>query len=469
MIDRLLSRRLSAKVLAMTIAFVMLAELVIFIPSASVFRQDWLAERAENAGLLALAIQGVPDYEGSEMLSKQFMQDTDVLMLSAKRGSMTELILGNPPESGDFEIVDIRDMRRLPLFRHAFKSFFGPDEGYLRVIANSPVEGHDNLELIIPRGELKQAMRDYFERILLLSLVISLIVGTLLFLALAAMIVRPVRKLAMGLADFREAPETRRSNLPPSKRKDEIGMLQREFYDLKQSVRASLKQKQNLATLGLAVAKINHDLRNIFTSAQLVSDRMAMDKEERVSNMGKRLVRTIDRGIKLCTDTLDYSSTKEDPPEFEDVRISFLLGEVAGDTLETFGSGPQKVTFNNNVSSDTVVSADPDHTYRIFNNLFRNAAHAMSGVMHDKTMRQLIVDSAKEGDFVKVRVTDTGPGISEKAQAGLFKAFASANGAGSTGLGLTISKELATAQGGDLILEKTGEDGTTFVVSLKAG
>jgi signal transduction histidine kinase len=185
--------------------------------------------------------------------------------------------------------------------------------------------------------------------------------------------------------------------------------------------------------------------------------------------MGQRLVRTIDRGIKLCTDTLDYSSTKEDPPEFEDVRISFLLGEVAGDTLETFGSGPQKVSFKNNVASDTVVSADPDHTYRIFNNLFRNAAHAMSGVMHDKTERQLIVDASKEGDFVKVRVADTGPGIPEKAQDGLFKAFASANGAGSTGLGLTISKELATAQGGDLILEKTGKDGTTFLVSLKAG
>jgi len=452
----------------MTIAFVMLAELVIFIPSAALFRQDWLAERAENAGLLALAITGVPDYEGSEILAKQFMQDTDVMMLLAKRGSMTELILGSPPESNEFEIVDIRDMRRLPLFRHAFKSFFGPDEGYLRVIANSPVEGHDNLELLIPRAELQQAMQDYFERILLLSLVISLITGSLLFLALAAMIVRPVRKLAMGLGDFRKDPETRRSNLAPSKRKDEIGMLQREFYDLKQSVRAALKQREHLATLGLAVAKINHDLRNIFTSAQLVSDRMAMDKDERVSNMGQRLVRTIDRGIKLCTDTLDYSSNKEDPPEFEEVRISLLLGEVASDTLETFGRGPQTVTFKNNVSSDTIVSADPDHTYRIFNNLFRNAAHAMGGVMHDKTMRQLIVEAVKEGDFIKVRVTDTGPGIPEKAQEGLFKAFASANGAGSTGLGLTISKELAKAQGGDLLLEKTGEDGTTFVVNLKA-
>jgi len=466
MIDRLFTRRLSGKVLLMTIAFVMLAELVIFIPSAALFRQDWLAERAESAGLLTLALTGVPDYEGSEILAKQFMQDTDVVMLLAKRDGMTELILGMPPEDAEFEIIQLQETRR-PLFRDAFRTFFDEGPGYLRIQSVSPVPGQEMLEFIVPKDKLNSAMRNYFERIFYLSLAISLIVGFLLYLALSFMIVRPVRKLAMGLAEFREDPEIRRNKVP-SKRRDEIGMLEREFYDMKQSVRASLKQQDRLATLGLAVAKINHDLRNVLTSAQLVSDRMAMDKEERVANMGQRLVRTVDRGIKLCTETLNYTTSKEDPPDFETLRLSTLLEEVAGDTLETFGTGPRTVKFKNRIKTGLEVSADPDHTYRIFSNLFRNAGQAMASVREDDVLRQLIVDAKKEGDFVKVSITDTGPGIPEHKQEDLFTAFASASGNGSTGLGLTISKELAKSQGGDLILEKSSAEGTVFGVSLKA-
>lgn len=445
----------------------MLAELVIFIPSAALERQDWLAERAESAGLLTLALTGVPDYDGSEILAKQFMEDTDVVMLLAKRDGMTELILGMPPATDDFEIVNIENVSHRSLFRDAFKAFFDNGEGYLRVQAKSPVEGQDKLEFIVPKEKLTSAMRNYFERIFYLSLLISLIVGFLIYLALSFMIVRPVRNLAMGLAEFREDPEIRRNSLP-SKRKDEIGMLEREFYKMKQGVRKSLKQQDRLATLGLAVAKINHDLRNVLTSAQLVSDRMAMDKEERVANMGQRLVRTVDRGIKLCTETLNYTTSQEDPPEFEVLRLSTLLGEVAGDTLESFGSGPRKVKFKNRVKTDVTVSADPDHTYRIFHNLFRNAGQALASVKEDDSLRHLIVDAKKEGDYIKVSVTDTGPGIPERKQDSLFKAFASASGNGSTGLGLTISKELAQSQDGDLKLDKTGSEGTTFVVSLKA-
>ena len=114
MVDRFIARRLSGKLLLMTITFIMLAEIVIFIPSAAVFRQDWLEDRAQRAGHLTLALTGVPDYEGSEILSRQFMQDTDVSMLATKREGMTELILGMPPTSGSIETIDLRTPRRLP-------------------------------------------------------------------------------------------------------------------------------------------------------------------------------------------------------------------------------------------------------------------------------------------------------------------------------------------------------------------
>jgi len=84
MIKNVFTRRLSGKLLLMTIVFVMIAEVLIFIPSSAVFRQNWLKERAEYAGLLTLAIEGVPNFQGTEMLSKQFMDDTSVSMVSQK-------------------------------------------------------------------------------------------------------------------------------------------------------------------------------------------------------------------------------------------------------------------------------------------------------------------------------------------------------------------------------------------------
>ncbi len=451
----------------MTICFVMLAELVIFIPSATTFRQDWLNDRAQQAGLLAQALTGVPDYEASEILTEQFMQDTDVIMMSAKRDGMSEFMLGHPPKGEGIELVDLRESRRLPLFRDAFRAFFGSAEGSLRVLATSPVQGQDALELIIPKAKLQWAMRDYAKRIAVLSLAIALITGLLIYLAMLFMIIRPIEKLATGLSDFREDPEKRRSNLPPSSRKDEIGQLQREFYDMKQGVRASFKQRERLATLGMAVAKINHDLRNVLASASLVSERLENDQEERIAKMGGRLTRAIDRGIKLTSEVLNFSLSGQDEADLEVVRISLLVGEAAGDTLGGFGSGRRRITFTNKIPSEMIVTADKDHTYRIFHNLFRNAAQAMAKMPDDDAVRNLTVEAIPSGDQISILVKDTGPGLPEKAKKNLFKAFASASGRGSTGLGLTISQDLAREQGGDIMLESTSEHGTVFAVCLQ--
>jgi len=237
---------------------------------------------------------------------------------------------------------------------------------------------------------------------------------------------------------------------------------------MKNKVRSSFKQRERLATLGMAVAKINHDLRNVLTSAQLISDRLTMNKDERVAKMGQRLTRAIDRGVNLTAEVLNFSQAKEDPAELQSTRISLLIGEAAADTLESFGTGLRKIKFENKVPSELAVIIDPDHTYRIFHNLFRNAAQAMSGLKDDNAKRLLSVDAEVNEDKARIYVRDTGGGLPKKAKENLFKAFTSSSGQnGSTGLGLTISKELANAQGGDLRLSETNETGTVFVITFE--
>jgi len=467
MLGPLSPRRLSGKLLLMTIGFVMLAELVIFVPSAALYRQDWLKERVNQVDILNLALQGVEDFQASKELTERFMNDTDVIMASERHDGMSQLLLGNPPtDEGPIELIDITETNNFPKFRDFFKTFFGPEDGYYRVVGKASIPLDGNIEVIIPRGNLKWALRTYFKNIFFLSLAIAIITGGLIYFTMALMIIRPVQTLARNIARFQDAPEIARPDTKASNRVDEIGDLERAFFDMKQSVRGSLKQKQRLATLGLAVAKINHDLRNVLTSAMLVSDRLTTVEDPKVARMGDRLTRAIDRGVKLTRDVLNFSNPEQEPAKREPMRISFLLGEVAGDVLPNFGTGPRKISFMNDVPSDLQVAVDGDHTYRIFHNLMRNAAQAMAALTDDNAERLLRVYVDMAEDYVEIHVADTAGGLPDKAKNNLFRAFASGSGRGSTGLGLTIARELAQEQGGDLRLERTGHVGTVFTVTL---
>ncbi|MEP4053077.1 MAG: HAMP domain-containing sensor histidine kinase [Litorimonas sp.] len=465
MIDGFISRRLSSKLLLLTIGFVMLAEMVIFVPSAALFRQDWLTERSQQAGLLAQALTGVPDYEASEILTEQFMTDTDVLQMAAKRDGMTELILGDQPEDvGEIVVIDMRVPPRFPSLLAPFQDFFSNSHQTLLVKAMSPVPGQDSLDLLIPRSALRMELIDYLKRIFWLSLIIAIITGSLIYWSMSAMIIRPVKRLAEDMTAFRENPEHRRAKRVRPKRKDEIGQLEREFIDMKQSQRAAFRQRERLAGLGLAVAKINHDLRNVLTSALLISDRLSMNPEQKLSDMGERLTRTVERGIGLTEDVMSYSRAETADPQIQDTRIAFTIGEAAADVIEQF----PKTQFRNTVPTDLMVRTDPDHAYRIFHNLFRNAAQAMAA--HCEKNCRLQVGAEIRDGLAELRISDTGPGLPDRAKENLFQAFSSAQAHSantkSTGLGLSISKELAKAQGGDLNLMSSDDTGTRFVLTL---
>jgi len=443
----------------------MLAEMLLFIPSVALHRQGWIDDRAEQAGLMAQALTGVPNYQASESLTKQFMEDTYVAQMSAKSDDIKRFLLGEPPaEIGRMIELDLRKPNRIPSLIAPLQDVFSGRQDVLRVIVNSPVEGQETLELLILRHNLRMELLDYLLNILWLSLIIAIITGSLIYLAMSAMIIRPVEQLAEDMTAFREDPERRRNIQSRSKRQDEIGQLQREFTDVKQSQRAAFRQRERLAGLGLAVAKINHDLRNVLASALLISDRLSMNPDEKMATMGERLTRTVERGIGLTEDVLSYSKAETADPQIQDTRIAFTVGEAAADVIAQF-PGTQ---FRNVIPTELMVQTDPDHAYRIFHNLFRNAAQAMAA--HDGPVRRLQVNAEILDGLAELRISDTGPGLPERAKDNLFQAFSGAHAHSantkSTGLGLSISKELAKAQGGDLNLMSSDESGTRFLLTL---
>jgi len=303
-------------------------------------------------------------------------------------------------------------------------------------------------------------MEKYCHNILGLSILIAIITGVLLYSVLRFLIVKPLHCLGDDIAEFESDPSAPLKTKRTHGRKDEIGDLSRAFTEMQEGVQASLEQRKRLADLGLAVSKINHDLRNVLTSAQLVSDRLAMDKDERVRKMGERLVRAVDRGVRIAEGVLEYGTEKEEVLDLETINLAKLANEAANDTLRRYES----VSFENNIDPKLSAKIDADHTYRIFQNLIRNAAQALK----DRPDAKVTIEARNGGNKVYASLFDNGPGLPESVRESIFTPFSTSGGRGRTGLGLTISKELAEAQGGDLILVRSDKSGTEFELEMVA-
>ena len=463
-VRRFLQRSLSAQLLGLTIGFIMLAELLLFVPSIAIFRQEGLDMRARSASLVAEALMsrelGLPSREASDMLAEQFMMQTDAALLAAFEDGQTFLILGDPPEQDVVAVEDLRKPRTLPNFMAAGMDFFAQGDGYLRIITESPIEGQDRLEMLVPCAEIGAELRAYAGRILLLSLLIAAFVGLLIYIAMLRLIVRPIQALAIDMTAFREAPERRRRQGLTLTRPDEIGQLQREFHEVKESLRASFRQRERLASLGLSVTKINHDLRNVLSTALLMADRLSMNEDPTLAEMGERLIRTVERGVGLTDEVLDYSRAKEPNPIVETVPLRRVVSDVQLDLRTAFPN----VYVANRIDPGLRVTADPEQLYRILSNLIRNAAQAM--VEANQLGPAIDVSAELVSDTVITTISDNGPGLPEQVEDRLFLPFTRGTSENSTGLGLSISKELAEGMGGTLELLETGPDGTSFILGL---
>jgi signal transduction histidine kinase len=310
---------------------------------------------------------------------------------------------------------------------------------------------------------LRKAMLRFSVNILLLSLLISGITAALVFLALHYMFVRPLRRMTANMMAFHGQPENPASIIVPSARQDEIGMAERELASMQRDLASMLQQKNRLAALGLAVSKINHDLRNLLTTAQLFSDRLSSLPDPRVQRFAPKLMRALERAIAFCESTLSYGRAQETPPD----RRTVALGPLVEEVRETLGLGPDTpIRWVDAVERGLMVDADPDQLFRILLNLARNAVQALeSRAAGDPGRDQVRITGRREGAVVVIEVSDTGPGISEGARAHLFEAFQGSTRTGGTGLGLTIAAELARAHGGDIRLVE-GTIGATFRVTI---
>jgi signal transduction histidine kinase len=353
-----------------------------------------------------------------------------------------------PPINNDY---DMRNVMTFDSIVDAFMLMFDGTAGkkVMRVVGPAPMGG-DYIEIVLDEAPLRKALLRYSVDLLLISLLISGITAALVYLTLHYTFVRPMRRITANMMAFRADPENPARIIAASARVDEIGVAERELASMQNELASMLHQKSRLAALGLAVSKINHDLRNLLGSAQLISDRLASLPDPGVQRFAPKLMRALERAIAFCQSTLSYGRAQEPPPE----RKPILLGPLVEEVHETLGLGADApIRWITAVERDLVVEADHDQLFRILLNLARNAVQALeSRAARDPGRDQIRITGRREGAVVVIEVSDTGPGFSEKAQAHLFEAFQGSTRAGGAGLGLAIAAELVRAHGGDIRL-----------------
>ena len=333
----------------------------------------------------------------------------------------------------------------------------------MRVVGPAPMADGEFLEIVLDEAPLRKAMWTFSVNILLLSLVISGITATLVFLALNYLLVRPMRRITDNMIAFRADPENPARIIAESGRGDEIGTAEEELAAMQRELASMLHQKSRLAALGLAVSKINHDLRNLLASAQLFSDQLSTLPDPKVQRFAPKLMRALERAIAFCQSTLSYGAAQEPPPERRTVEVEPLIEEVH----EALGlSFDVPIRWIVSVERGLTMEADHDQLFRVLVNVARNAVQALeTRGARDPARDQIRITGRREGGVVVMEVSDTGPGVPEKARAHLFQAFQGSTRPGGTGLGLAIAAELVRAHGGEIRLVP-GTIGATFRITI---
>ena len=451
---------LSGKLLLLTILFVMVAEVLVFVPSVSNFRRQWLMARLEDAQIAALAAEAAPGGQLPKTLRDELLQSVKVKAVAVKRTDSRRLILEEDMPAEIDASYDLRDATWLTLITDALMVYAEPSDRVIRVVGKPGFATGEFIEVVMEEAPLRAAMIRYGLDILGLSVLISIITAALVYLTLDALLVKPMTKLTRNMVRFSERPEDPTRIVTPSGRGDEIGTAERELAAMQAELAGMLSQKNRLAALGLAVSKISHDLRNMLSSAQLLSDRLRSVKDERVQHLVPKLLASLDRAIRLCARTLDFGQAHETPPKRKPFELAPLVAEV-GDGLGL--PRPNLIDWTLDVPPELKVDADRDQLFRVLSNLCRNAVQALES--ESDGVGEIVITARREGSVTVIDVRDTGPGVPERAKTHLFQAFQSVARKGGTGLGLAIAAELVNAHGGEIAL--IGNDGgATFRVII---
>jgi signal transduction histidine kinase len=451
---------LSWRLLVLTIVFIMLAQILILVPSLARYRFDYLGEKIDAAHLIITALEAAPEAQSTGQIDPNLR---DRLLDQAGMLGMTVLRPNTPPRTLGPRVppqipmlYDLRGTTAAELMVDTLSAMAGAENVVMGVTGLSKSDPRVVVEVVLDSAPLRVELWKYSRRVLIISIYISVVAAALVYAAIQWLAVRPLRKLTASMTAFQQDPQDLRLIIAPKARGDEVGTAEQALADMQQQLRALLLEKERLAGVGFAVTKISHDLKNILATAQLESDRLesAPNVDPDVKHITTGIVRAIDRAVKLSADTIRFA--REGLPEARKQALS--LRAVAEDVRSGVQHALPATMIRVEVPAEITFAGDADLLQRALENLIRNAAEASAACVtlsHERLGRDDVL-----------LVTDNGKGLPKKAVDNLFVPFSGSAKAGGTGLGLPIAREALRVQGGDIVLRSTGPGGSEFAVLL---
>ncbi|MGU3574357.1 sensor histidine kinase [Brucellaceae bacterium C25G] len=461
-------QRLSNKFLLMTMLAVLVAEILIFIPSTASMRIRWLTDLLDTVTPVALMLENERGYIRSRETQDKILYATNTKSISLSNGEQTTLLAQSAQPFVVNASVNPRQTSESQAIWDAFAILFDSTEHNIRVYGAIP-DTDKTLEIVVSSKPLRNALLVYARYVAIISLLISVMAAGFIYLIIHEMLLRPVIRMHQEMISFAEKPDDPSRIIQPEERQDELGIAQQQLALMQTNLQQTYTERKHLADLGMAVSKINHDMRNILASAQLMSDSLAEVKDPAVKRFAPRLIRTLSRAINYSESVVAYGSSKETAPN----PRRTLLYTIVQDVENIINSDQlHNIHFINAVPEDFTLITDDEQLFRILTNLCRNAMQALQAmpapIGEDDFKKKITVQAMSDGNRILIDVKDNGPGLSPKAKENLFTAFRGSTRNDGTGLGLVIVQDLVRANGGEILHCEQSEPGAHFQIILPA-
>jgi len=455
---------LATRVVFVIVAFIMVAEFIIYVPIIVNYRDNWLRNRLAAAYTATLVLEAGPRAMVSPQLSRELLDSVGARIIVLQTHGTRQILAATSLPPAVDEFYDLRHPTFLQALASTWRTYFANDDRVITVLGAAPMGG-EAIEVTMDEGPAKEALHIVAARILTVSLTISALVAALAVGILNFMVLRPMRRLTSNITEFGADPENASRIIVPSGNPHEIGRAEEALATMQDALVRELTQKKHLAALGLAVAKINHDLRNMLASAQLLSDRLANVTDPLAQRLAPKLVATLDRAIRFCQATLTYGRATDEAPKPRLIDLRTTVAEAA----EAVCLGGGRVAIVNEISDSFTLWADPEQLFRVLLNLLRNGVEALdrAGPSGGRPAQIIVSASARE-ELAILEIADTGPGVPPSVRAQLFTPFSSSSRPGGSGLGLAIAADLVRAHGGsiELVPEEDEGAGARFRITL---
>ena len=359
------------------------------------------------------------------------------------------------------------------------------------ITAYEPIKNiNDKIIGILYVGMLERPYIDTTKRVMLAFTIMASLCVVLLLVILyfsTTRIINPLQKMVVATQEIAKGDLSHEVEVNS---KDEIGYLADSFNkmtaDLKTAneklvewgktlekkveertkelaeMQAHLFEAEKLASLGKLAAGVAHEINNPLGSILIYSHLLLEDADKKSPHYEnlKKVVKETSRCKDIVKSLLEFARPKE--PEMSRININEIV-ETSLSIME------RQVLFQNirlkkmYASPLPKIVADSAQLQQVFINIILNAAEAMNG----NGVLTLSSSLSKEGSYIEVKFSDTGPGIKEEDKKSLFEPFFSTKEVGKgTGLGLAISYSIIQKHQGTIEVKSEAGKGSTFTVKL---